>query len=279
MKIQIFQYLNYRSFLKDHYALKKKQLPSYSYRLFNSKANLRSPSYYKLVCEGKCDLTEQSIAKFIKGLNLNQKEGLFFRTLVYFNQAQSNKDKSLYYNQLCHFKEYNKIHNLTSDQYDLFYNWFNLAIYEMSKLKNFQDNAQWVINRLREPISSEEAETSIKLLKKLGLLVQDPKTLKYKAVTANLTTDPEVMSIAVFKHHTTMIGKSIDSLSKDHHSVRDVSSITVALNEKTFSEAKGKIQEFRRDLNVLLSKSKDNDRVYQMNFQIFPLTKIKGHKA
>jgi len=275
-KINIFEYLNYRQFLKDHYTNKKQKNPTYSYRLFNSKAGLQSPIFYKLISEGKRDLTEQSIAKFIKGLDLKQKEGLFFRNLVLFNQAKSNKDKALYYGQICHFRNFSRIHNLTADQYDLFYNWYNLVIYEMTKLKNFRESPQWIVTHIKETLSLEQAEASLSLLKKLGLLIRDAKTFKYKAAKPNLSTEPEELSVAVFKYHKDMIAKALDSLANDHHSIRDISSLTIALNEETFQQAKKMIQDFRRDLNVLFSQSKNNDRVYQLNFQIFPLTKIKG---
>ncbi len=272
----LFHYNNYRDFLRDFYQSKKGANPDYSYRAFNIRAQISSPSFYKAVADGQRDLTEKTIAKFAKGLGLNKRETQFFRALVHFNQSQNEKEKIHHFNQISHFKEYNQIREVTPDLYDFFFHWHNVAIYELSKLKEFRENAKWIAEKLDFKISAEDAETSLQLLKTLGLLVKDKKTLKYKAVDKNLATTPEVTSLAVSKYQKNMMQKALENLAEAHHKHRDISGITVATDAAGFAEAQKRIREFRKELNVLLSATPTPDRIYQINFQIFPLSKIKG---
>jgi len=90
--------------------------------------------------------------------------------------------------------------------------------------------------------------------------------------------DREVASLAIANYHRGMILRASDSLEKTPGEKRDISSLTVALNKKKFEETKRRIQEFRRELNVLLSEEKEPDSVYQINFQIFNLSEVSWSK-
>ena len=54
---EVFDYLDYRAFLRDHY-LDKKQRQGLSFRGFSKRAGLKSPNYLKLVIDGQRNLTE-----------------------------------------------------------------------------------------------------------------------------------------------------------------------------------------------------------------------------
>src|SRR3989338_9919808 len=90
-KPNIFEYDNYRSFLKDLYALLKQEKSAFSFRFFSRQAGFRSPNFLKLVMEGKRNLSPESIEKFAKGLKLNKNEADFFRRLVLLNQATTDR--------------------------------------------------------------------------------------------------------------------------------------------------------------------------------------------
>ena len=52
-KINIFEYDNYRDYLKAFYEEKKSQNPRYSYRVFCNKAGISSTSYLNMIIHGK----------------------------------------------------------------------------------------------------------------------------------------------------------------------------------------------------------------------------------
>jgi uncharacterized protein (TIGR02147 family) len=71
-----------------------------------------------------------------------------------------------------------------------------------------------------------------------------------------------------------MIQRAAESIERTLPEKRDISSLTIALSEEKFKEAKRRIQEFRRELNILLSEDGKADSVYQINFQIFNLSEV-----
>ena len=52
----VYEYLDYRQFLRDHFAASKKAKPQYSFRYFSRRAGLSSSNFLKLVMDGKRNL-------------------------------------------------------------------------------------------------------------------------------------------------------------------------------------------------------------------------------
>jgi uncharacterized protein (TIGR02147 family) len=82
----VLEYRDYRQYLRDFYHAKKKANPYYSYRLFSRLAGFKAPNLLKLVMDGDRNLTDESAAKFARGLGLNGGEAQYFVIIVYANQ-------------------------------------------------------------------------------------------------------------------------------------------------------------------------------------------------
>lgn len=270
----VFQYLNYRAFLRDFYVERKAAQPRYSYRTFNRLSGVKSPSLFKSVSEAKRNLSEATVEAFVKGLGLKDREARYFRALVRFNQADTQDRRMKAFAMLKHFREYNEVRLLEGEIFDFYSKWHNLALYELAKLKGFREDPVWIARKLGPEITDGDAAEALGLLKRIGLLTPDPKTRKLKAVNKTLSTPHEVFDLSVMAFHDAMIDKVRRSLVTGNPEDRDVSALTIALDRRGFEEAKRKIQEFRRELNVILSSIESPDRVYQVNFQLFPLTDV-----
>ena len=57
--IDVFDYLDYRAFLRDFYARAKATRRGFSFRAFSRKARLGSPNHLKRVMEGDRNLTPE----------------------------------------------------------------------------------------------------------------------------------------------------------------------------------------------------------------------------
>lgn len=270
----IFKYLDFRHFLKDFYQKKKeKKGSSFSFRSFARDAGLSSPNFLKLVMEGKRNLGLKGIVQFAKALRLNKQETTYFENLVHFNQASSDAERNKWYRQLATSKRFREIREIERDHFDYFSHWYCPAIRELVLLDNFKENPEWIANKLRPRITTKQVEETIKLLLRIGFLKRDKQGCLVQS-ERNITTAREVASLAVANFHRQMIKKAADSIELTLPKKRDISSLTLAISEEKFKEAKRRIQEFRRELNVLLSDDEKSDAVYQINFQIFNLSEV-----
>ncbi len=275
--VDLFKYLDYRHFLKDYYqAQKGKKGAAFSFRSFARLAGLNSPNFLKLVMDGKRNLGPEGIRCFSKALHLNQEEARYFESLVHFNQATTDDERNDWYQHLSHSKSYREVREIEKDYFVYFSRWYYAAIRELVLLPDFKEDPDWIGRKLSPPITTKEAATALELLQKLGFLKRD-KTGHLTHADRNITTAHEVRSLAISNFHRQMIQCASESIERTPPDKRDISSLTIALSQEKFKEAKRRIQEFRRELNVLLSsgtKDKLPDSVYQINFQIFNLSEV-----
>ena len=74
----VYEYVDYRQFLRDHFAASKRLKKQYSFRFFARQAGLSSSNFLKLVMDGKRNLGPTTIAKFVKALKLDAEAATFF---------------------------------------------------------------------------------------------------------------------------------------------------------------------------------------------------------
>ncbi|MEW6441617.1 MAG: TIGR02147 family protein [bacterium] len=272
-EVVIFEYDNYRTYLKDLYAYLKENKPHFSYRYFSSKAGFRSPNLLKLVIEGKRNLSPESIGKFIHALKLNKTEGEFFRTVVHLNQARTADEKRFYAEQLMRFRPFRYIHPIRKDQYEYYSQWYNLPIRELLSLPAFSEDPDWVAKILVPPISPQQARRALELLLALGLIRHD-ESGRVVQTDAFITTGDEVTSASVTLYHREMLRRASEAIDSFPPQQRDISSLTLALSEKNFKHIKQLIQKFRKELLAIANQDPSPEAVFQVNFQLFPLTRI-----
>ncbi|HSA60428.1 MAG TPA: TIGR02147 family protein [bacterium] len=270
----IFLYEDYRVFLRDLYRHLKEVQRGFSHRFFSKKAGFTSPNMLQLVIDGKRNVTPRTVGKFIRGLKMNQQEGEFFAALVDFNQAATPEDKSMAFQVMTKSRKFREIHELSKEIFRFYTQWFHIVIREMIDLEGFRADPEWISQNLLPSISKEQAERALKLLLKLNLIKKAEKADFLQRTDPIIATPAEVKSLAVVNFHQSMMTLAAQSLSSVPGEERDVTSATVGLRQEDLPRIKKRIEEFR---NTLLAEAESEkarpDRIYQLNIQLFPVTK------
>jgi uncharacterized protein (TIGR02147 family) len=273
--INIFKYLDYRRLLQDLYTEKKRTVRGFSYRSFCRRAGIVNPSFLKLVMEGKRNLTPSSIRKFSKGFGLKKQESDFFEQMVLFNQSSTHEEKNHYYKKLASSKRYIEVKHIERDQYEYFSKWYYATIRECICLPGFKNDPERIANSLNPKISPREAAEAIELLLKLELVgLKEDGTLFQK--DRNIVTPSEAASLAVCNFQREMMKKAMEATERMRAHHREISTLTIAISKDKFEHAKKRIKEFRRELHAMLSECESPDAVYQLNFQLFPLSEVES---
>src|SRR5258706_16181048 len=92
--VSVYDFLDYRAYLRAYYEAAKRTRPSFSFRLFSKLAGLRSPNFLKLVIDGERNLGADSVGRFNQALGLEGADAEFFADLVAFGQEQTLADKN-----------------------------------------------------------------------------------------------------------------------------------------------------------------------------------------
>lgn len=78
----IFEYRDYRAYLRDYYSHKKANNRMFSYRLFARLAEYKSPSFFIEIARGQKRLSLWMAERFGKAMNLNDEEMAWLKRLV-----------------------------------------------------------------------------------------------------------------------------------------------------------------------------------------------------
>ena len=85
----ITEYQDYRKYMLDYFEWRKKS-SAFSWREFSKIAGFSSPSYLKLVCDGKSSLSRVGGPLVAAAMNLNDFEREYFKLMVEFTNAKDD---------------------------------------------------------------------------------------------------------------------------------------------------------------------------------------------
>jgi uncharacterized protein (TIGR02147 family) len=276
--INIYIYLEYRKYLKEYYAFQKKRSKSFTYRHFSQSAGFSTPNFLQLLIQGKRNLKKSSIAKVSHALHHSIEEAAYFELLVNFDQAKTVAEKTHYFMALSEARKPYQISPIHELQFEHLRTWYHKAIRELLGFYAFNEKEQYAYRKLAAllspPITEREARNSVKLLLKLGLLKRSEDGSIIQAERF-ISTGDEVRNLSVRTFHQAMIqraGEAVDRINPEH---RDISSLTVTVSDNGFAMLKKELQLFRKRLLEVVKSDSDPKNVYQVNFQLFPLTNTK----
>jgi uncharacterized protein (TIGR02147 family) len=270
----IFQYNDYRNYLKEFYDHKKSLNSGYSYRVFCNKADVSSTSYFNMILNGKRNLSQKTIPKFVKGLSLRGNKKKYFQNLVLFNQCSDHELKSEYFNEMLSLKSDTfAIYKLEFDQYSFLSKWYAVAIYEFLDTKNNCHSAKLIANKMKWGIEEKQVKEALDILKRLRLIKKDPSKGYIKVNQALETMDDNVLNEAKYNYHKSMIALSVKALEDSPiHELRELSALTFSIDDEKLPEIVSKMKKLIRDVNKLSGKTKYKDKVYQLNLSLFSLS-------
>jgi uncharacterized protein (TIGR02147 family) len=276
-EIDVFDYLDYRAFLRDFYVHKKETQRGFSHRAFSRRAGLASPNHLKRVMEGDRNLTAEMATRFAKACGLDGEAAEYFENLVGFNQARSATERNQKYARLTGYRQYRRLHKLELAHAAYHATWYLPAIRELAARKDFEADPAWIAKRLVPAITVAEAKRGLATIRELGLLEErDGKVVRSEAV---VSTGSEMPALHIANYHRAMMERAAASIDIVPSASRDISSLTMCLDEDGLRRVKERIQRFRRELIELEMLVDDPAQVIQINFQLFPLSAAPGEEV
>lgn len=271
----IFDYLDYRAFLSDYYDAAKKNTRAFSYRYLARRAGFSSPNFIKLVMDGKRNLGDESIGAVATAFDLDTAEAQFFEALVHFDQASTPELKNEAFESISASRRFRTARRIDNDMFEYLSHWYYPAIREMAARPDFQADPEWVSGQLWPRVGKAKVSRALDLLFELELLVKDEDGTVSRG-DPTLTTGHEVGSLAIGNFHRQMMERAAESITTVDRTHRDISGSTVCIDHATVGEMKRRIHSFRENLLELCDSRGSGTSVYQLNIQLFPLTRLEG---
>jgi uncharacterized protein (TIGR02147 family) len=232
--------------------------PSYSLRAFAKQLGIPASRVSDIINE-KRPITANNARLIAHSLGLNAADKDFFLKSILEVKRKTKLQGSS--QKLDYIQIQDDIFSSISE-------WYHFAVLELTKVEGFRSDVRWISRRLG--VSPHLIREAIDRLVRLNMLVAD-KNGNFK-MAKSFTTTHDIPSSALVASHKQSLELAIKSLSDTPVSLRDVSSITFAMNIKKIPEAKARIQKFRRQLTKHLESGPSNE-VYNLNIQLVPVSR------
>ncbi len=249
-----------QTWLQSEFRARKQKNASYSLRRMAQQLDLPSGRLSEIL-SGRRKLTRQLGEKICERLGYSPEKRQRFLATIDGQRAEDGD-----------YREANFL-QLSTDAFNVLADWHHYAILSLMELEDFDPAPLAIAARLG--ISSVEARSSLEAMKRLGLLKVDGGRLV--KTTNNITTTRDISSAALRLSHKQNLELAAAALDDVAVELRDVTSMTMAVDIAKLPEAKAMIRRFRRKLSNFMESGKKNE-VYNLTIQLIPLTKKRGKK-
>jgi len=270
--------VDYRKYLKD-YCQYKRESSNFKFTLkeISTRAGFANSSYLSLLIDGKRNLSSESAQNLAQGLGLRTQESDFFVTLVQFAQAPDLESKTKSFERLKSFRHFRAAQKDLPHRYKYFSRWYFAAI--LAALQN-EDWRKKSLNQQAADlkIQAPELERAFHSLKALGM-VKEFKGI-WSPTQSSYRSPDELQSLFVGNFYVEMLQKAMEAHNLLSSAERKMGSMTIGLSESQYELASKRLYQFLDDLHAILDSSKEPaKKVYQMNFQLFPLLDLRLNKV
>ena len=271
---KIFEFLDYREFLRDYYQKKKEVLPTFSLRSFSDRIGFKAKDFISRVMQGEKNLSAESVSKIARGLRLGKRESEFFEALVSFNQSDTMEERNRWFEKMQTVLKIVRFtqdqHLLANYQYQIYSHWRHLVIRSLIGMFGFSGDYETLASQVHPKVTPEEAKESVHLLEACGLITKD-KSGKYSLTQNAITTGDHASRIALRGFHQHCLKLGADSIDRDPPQERNISGLTLGISQEGYKRIVERMNDFRKEIAQIADEDEDADKVYQMQLLLFPV--------
>lgn len=265
----IFEYQDYRDYLMHYYEERKKSQPLFSYQMFGNILGL-NPSGIFHVLEKKRHLPVRCAPKAKEILKLTGRAAEYFDLLL--AASRTKKQRSLEeLMQKAHLLRGIRQRELAKEELTYVRQWWTVVIRSFMEINQGRTDATAIAQSLIPQITEKQAQDSIALLKSLGFL-RRVSSERVELVDAHLNVRGPEKAQAIREFQAQVMQVGARSLENIDPAKRDISTLTMTVDDECFNDIKQMIHEFRDRLQMRVDECTKPQRVMQLNLAFFPVT-------
>ena len=271
--LNITKFTDYRTYLIAHAQEMKKLKPDWSYGVWAKSLKLKSTSSITKIIQGQRDPGSKIENEFIKYFNFNEKQTNYFKDLIQLQKISGNPRLSLMLIEKMgkDFPDAN-LKTIDTKKFMAISNLYYLSLRELLRVKNIKETPEWLAEQFIVKVTPTEIKNAINIMLDLGLLIRD-KNNHLSIAEGRLETTSDISSEAIKQYHEQMLDNAKLALRNTQPEARELTGTTLVMNSKNIKVAKELIREFRKKFEMLM-EDESGDQVYQIQIQLFPITKL-----
>lgn len=274
----IFNYLDYRDFLRDLCAARKKINPHFSYRYVSEKVGIRSGGFFSWVLQGKRNISDRLVLDLARFFKLGKAQSAYFEQLVEFNQAATHEERRHAFDKLVTMRRGN-VRQVGGDQSEFYLQWYYPAFRELLAIMPISDESlDGAASALSPRIKVSEARQAVSLLERLGMAKKNEQGF-YERTDAVISSKERVPPVALHDYQIGCIELAAAALDRFAAGERELSTVTMSIDEDSYGKILERMALLRSEVMEIARSTRRASRVMQLNMQFFPLSRKNGGQS
>ncbi|HNY32626.1 MAG TPA: TIGR02147 family protein [Fibrobacteria bacterium] len=269
----VFEYLDYRAYLKDAYEERKAESPFYSYRMMAESFGLFPSNVFRIL-HGEAHLPARCHSRALEFLGLSGRAAEYYLLLMAYARERSVKERTLILEKAMTLRDVAR-RTLESKELEYFSHWWTAVVRSLLETTGGRAVPSELAKSLIPPVKESEVQASLALLLELGL-VKRASSGRLLPAEAHLTAGGEAKSQAVRGFQRQILSLASSALEQIPPDQRDMSTLTLSMDERAFREIRELVRECRRQIQKRVEESKESDRVMHLAMAFFPAARVAG---
>jgi uncharacterized protein (TIGR02147 family) len=264
----VTEYQDYRRYMQDYYD-ERKRVSAFSWREFARAAGFSSPTYLKLVCDGKSRLSTAGAENVGNAMNLVGFELDYFKSMVVYCHAEKDSEKKKAFELMLELARNNKVKVVDGEAFKYFESWVHPVVRELAPVMPGATPGE-IARRCCQRVTGESIRESLEFMVKVGLLKKEGNA--YVQTDKYLKGSSEVMPVALRSMHGEMARFAEEAIERFLPSERNFTGLTMGVSGEAYDKILAELEACRKRIVQIALDSRKVERVYRLNLQLFPLT-------
>lgn len=271
--VSVFQYLDYREFLRSHFEERKTESSWYSFKVMGDAVGLDQSQVYRIL-QGQLHISKAALPRFLKYFGFQGPAAQYFTTLVAFGRARKDADARKLFAELLSLRG-SRSNTLENEQLRLYAEWHHSVIRALLGVLEISDNYELLGQSLTPPISANQARKSVEFLRRLKLVERDSLGI-WRLTEKNITTGSTYHSLIVRQYQAHSLRLAEESLDRHPKDRRDINVINMAVDSQAFEECIEILKNARTEIRDRIEKVQHPDRIMRLATAFFPVALTQG---
>lgn len=272
----VFEYLDYRAYLKDAYEERKSESSFYSYRMMAEAFGLFPSNIFRIL-HGEGHLPARCQSRALEFLGLSGRSAEYYLLLISYARERSAKAKGEILEKAMTLRDVARRH-LEDKELEYFAGWWTSVLRALLEITDGRAIPAELSKCLIPQVSDDKVAASLALLTELGL-VKKASSGRLLPTQAHLTAGGPAKAKAVRAFQKQILSLSSEALERFKPDDRDISTLTLSMDEKAFREIRELVRECRRQIQKRIEECHDSDRVLHLTIALFPAAYAPGRNA
>ncbi|MBK9577892.1 MAG: TIGR02147 family protein [Fibrobacterota bacterium] len=271
----VFEYLDYRAYLKDAYEERKAESSFYSYRMMAESFGLFPSNIFRIL-HSEAHLPARCHSRALEFLGLSGRAAEYYLLLMAYARERSVHERTLILEKAMTLRDVAR-RPLESKELEYFAKWWTAVLRSLLETTGGRAVPSELAKALVPPVTEAEVQESLTLLTELGL-VKKASSGRLLPAEAHLTAGGEAKAHAVRGFQRQILTLASTALEQIPPDQRDISTLTLSMDENAFREIRELVRECRRQIQKRVEESRNSDRVMHLAMAFFPAALIPGSK-